>query len=75
MQTSEAVNHVLAWINQAETWAYQVEGSYANGGRASELQWMKNTLLTAPNETSTQQLLEHWVGTGALPSDLLTSKS
>jgi hypothetical protein len=61
----------IAWINQAESQAPQIEGSYANGGRAAHLEWMKNTLLTAPTERLQRDLLGHWIGTGALPRDLL----
>jgi hypothetical protein len=31
---------------------------------------MKNTLLTVPTEGLQGDLLDHWIGTGALPRDL-----
>jgi len=71
MEIREAVVRVVTWINQAESEALQIEGSYANGGRAAHLHWMKNTLLTAPTVELQRDLLNHWTGTGALPRDLL----
>ena len=71
MEIENVVNHVVMWINQAESQALQSEGSYANGGRAAHLCWMKNTLLTAPTPIVKRDLLDHWAGTGALPRDLL----
>lgn len=71
METREAVTRVVTWINRAERQSLQRGGSYANGGRAAHLQWMKNTLLTAPTEEVQRDLLDHWAGTGALPRDLL----
>jgi hypothetical protein len=66
----EAVQRVIGWIDQAEDQALLIEGSYANGGRARRLHWMKNTLLTVPTEGLQGDLLDHWIGTGALPRDL-----
>jgi hypothetical protein len=71
MGTEKAVTRVLNWINQAENQALQVEGSYANGGRAAQLNWMRDTLVNAPTEGLQRDLLDHWTGTGALPRDLL----
>ena len=71
MEIEEVVNRVVMWIDQAESQALQIEGSYANGGRAAHLDWMKNTLLSAPTPTIKRDLLDHWSGTGALPPDLL----
>lgn len=71
METEQAVIRVVRWINQAESQALQIEGSYANSGRAYQLNWMKNTLLTAPTEELKHDLLDHWTRTGALPRDLL----
>lgn len=72
MEIGKIVIRVVKWINQAESQALQVEGSYANGGRVHHLNWMKNTILAAPNERSQLDLLDHWTRTGALPPDLLS---
>jgi hypothetical protein len=69
----KAVSRAVTWIDQAEGQAIQIEGSYADGGRAAHLHWMKNTLLTAPTEELKRDLLDHWTGTGVLPRDLLDS--
>lgn len=71
MKTQEAVTRAVDWINQAERQAFQVEGSYANGGRAAHLLWMKNSLVTAPSEEAQSNFLTHLVGTGTLPQELL----
>ncbi len=68
----ESVERAIAWITQAKDQAFQVDGSYTNGGgQVSESDWMITALLTAPNENLQRDLLEHWTGTGALPKDLL----
>lgn len=59
MKTSEEVKRVVDWINQAESQALQVEGTYADGGGAAQLHWMKNTLLSAPHKELQQDLLKH----------------
>jgi hypothetical protein len=67
----DTVHRAVAWIDQAENQAFQLPGSYANGGRVSELRWMRKTLTSAPSEALQRDLIEHWTGTGALPHDLL----
>lgn len=70
---TEAVQRVIAWINQAESRALQIEGAYSDSSRVDHLRWMKNTLLSAPTEELQCDLLNHWTETGALPPDLLKS--
>lgn len=78
MKTREAVIRVVEWINQVDSQSLQTDGSQASLSRAdagiglaSQLSWMKKTLLTAPTEEVQRDLLDHWTGTGALPRDLL----
>jgi len=67
----DIVDRVVVWIDQAESQALQIEGSYANGGRAARLRWMKSTILSAPSEQAQRDLIDHWIGTGALPRELV----
>jgi hypothetical protein len=71
MDTLKSVKRVIRWIEQAERGSTPHTGSYINGGRAKELQWMKHTLETAPTIKLQEQLLEHWTITGALPRNIL----
>ena len=70
MRIEETVDVVVRWIDQADSPATQLGGSYSDRGRASHLRWMKSTLLSAPTREVQQALIDHWIGTGALPRDL-----